>query len=86
MLAVIMLPAVFFLEATLTQQALLVASVILVLIVELLDSAVESTVDRISLANHELAKRAKDTGSAAVLLSLLLCLTVWAMVILDIYG
>ena len=51
-------------------KALMIASVLLVLIVELLNSAVEATVDRISLENHQLAKRAKDIGSAAVFLSL----------------
>ena len=50
----------------------------LVLIVELLNSAIESTVDRISMEYHELSKRAKDLGSAAVMLSLLLCTAIWA--------
>ena len=52
------------------ERALLVGSLMLVLIVELLNSAIEATVDRISFENHRLAKRAKDIGSAAVMLSL----------------
>jgi len=55
--------------------------VLLVMIVELLNSAIEAVVDRVSLDLHELAKRAKDYGSAAVLLALLWCGGVWATVI-----
>ena len=62
-------------------KALLVGSVLLVLIVELVNSAVEATVDRISLENHRLAKRAKDIGSAAVLLSLANVVIVWGLVL-----
>jgi diacylglycerol kinase (ATP) len=51
---------------------------VLVLIVELINTAIEATVDRIGAQWHELAKRAKDLGSAAVLLALLLCLCIWA--------
>jgi diacylglycerol kinase (ATP) len=69
---------------TWTQCALLVASVLLVLLVELLNSAVESVVDRISDEHHDLSKRAKDTGSAAVLISLINCGVVWALVLLDL--
>jgi diacylglycerol kinase (ATP) len=57
--------------------------VLLLLIVELLNSAVEATVDRISLDDHRLAKRAKDIGSAAVLLSLLNLVFVWTLVLLN---
>ena len=60
------------------ETALLAGSVLLVLVVELLNSAVEATVDRISFELHPLAKRAKDYGSAAVLISLLLCGGIWA--------
>ena len=69
---------------TWTQCALLVSSVLLVLLVELLNSAVESVVDRISDEHHDLSKRAKDTGSAAVLISLINCGAVWALVLLDL--
>jgi diacylglycerol kinase (ATP) len=63
-------------------KALMVGSVLLVLIVELLNSAIEATVDRISLENHLLAKRAKDLGSAAVLVSLVNVVVVWSFVLL----
>ena len=64
------------------ERALLLGSLFVVLIVELLNSAVEATVDRISLENHRLAKRAKDIGSAAVMLSLVNAGVVWLLVIL----
>ncbi|MDQ8206016.1 diacylglycerol kinase [Coraliomargarita algicola] len=80
-LAVVLIPASFLLQVPLMQQLILVASVLLVLIVELLNSAVEAVVDDISLRNRPLAKRAKDMGSAAVLLSLLNCFICWASVI-----
>ncbi|MBM4182370.1 MAG: diacylglycerol kinase, partial [Betaproteobacteria bacterium] len=54
----------------------------LVLIVELVNSAIEATVDRISLENHDLAKRAKDIGSAAVLIALLNVVVVWGLILL----
>ena len=57
-------------------------TLLLLLIVELINSAIEATVDRISLDNHRLAKRAKDIGSAAVLLSLVNLALVWALVLL----
>lgn len=82
LLAAMLLPAAFVVPTTGIGRALLVASVLLVLVVELLNSAVEAAVDRISLENHLLAKRAKDIGSAAVLLSLLNVAAVWALVLL----
>jgi len=81
LLAAILIPAAFFMPASGLGKALMVASILLVLIVELLNSAVEATVDRISLENHRLAKRAKDIGSAAVLLSLLNVPVVWGLVL-----
>ncbi len=81
LLAVVLIPLAFVLEAQGVARALMVASVLLVLIVELLNSAVEATVDRISLENHALAKRAKDIGSAAVMLSLINLAAVWALVL-----
>lgn len=76
-LAMGLLPAALWLGRGWTEVALLVGSVMLVLIVELLNSAVEATVDRVSLDLHELSGRAKDLASAAVLLSLLLCAGIW---------
>ncbi len=61
----------------------MVSSLFLVLIVELVNSAIEAAVDRISLENHRLAKRAKDIGSAAVLISLANVAAVWSLVLLD---
>jgi diacylglycerol kinase (ATP) len=60
----------------------MIASVLLVIIVELLNSAVEATVDRISLDHHRLAKRAKDIGSAAVLISLINLAVIWGLILL----
>jgi diacylglycerol kinase (ATP) len=77
-LAAVMVPAAFWVGRGWIEVALLAGSVLLVLIVELLNSAVEATVDRVSMDLHELAKRAKDYGSAAVMLSLLLAGGVWA--------
>ena len=75
------MPAALLLPASGEGKALMIASVLLVLIVELLNSAVEAAVDRISLENHQLAKRAKDIGSAAVFLSLLNVPAVWLLVL-----
>ena len=80
-LAAVMIPAALLLPVAATGRALLLASVILVLIVELLNSAIEAAVDRISLDNHELAKVAKDIGSAAVMLSLVCMTMVWVVVL-----
>jgi diacylglycerol kinase (ATP) len=81
-LAVILIPLSFFLEHAMLGRALMIAAVLLVIIVELLNSAIEATVDRISLDDHNLAKRAKDIGSAAVLISLLNLIVVWLLVLL----
>jgi diacylglycerol kinase (ATP) len=84
LLAAVLIPVALVLPASWLQIALLIGCVLLVLIVELLNSAVEATVDRVSSEHHELAKRAKDMGSAAVFLSLLNCAVVWALVLLDL--
>lgn len=82
LLALALIPTALFLPVASTSKAMMIASVLLVLIVELLNSAVEATVDRISLEDHLLAKRAKDIGSAAVLLSLANLIVVWLFVLL----
>lgn len=82
-LSIVLLPLAFWLESTMFGRALMVGSVLLVIIVELLNSAIEATVDRISLDDHSLAKRAKDIGSAAVLMSMLNLIAVWTLVLLD---
>ena len=82
LLAVLLIPASFFLPVSGIGRALMIASVLLVLIVELLNSAIEAAVDRISLDRHHLSKRAKDIGSAAVLLALINVVIVWGCVLL----
>ena len=82
LLAVLLIPLAFFLPVPGLGKALMIASVLLVLIVELLNSAVEATVDRVSLEHHRLAKRAKDIGSAAVMMSLANVVVVWLLVML----
>lgn len=82
LMAMVLVPLGFYLGKTGVERALLIASVLLVMVIELLNSAVEATVDRISLENHLLAKRAKDIGSAAVLLSLIMLAVVWGFVLL----
>ena len=81
-LAVVLIPIALMLHLEGTKKAVLIGSVLLVLIVELLNSGIEATVDRISLENHHLAKRAKDIGSAAVLVSLINVVVIWALVLM----
>jgi diacylglycerol kinase (ATP) len=76
-LAVLVLPAAWWLGQSWAETVLLVSVVVAVLVVELLNTAVESAIDRVGSDWHALSKRAKDMGSAAVLLSLLLCGGVW---------
>jgi len=82
-LAVIMAPAAFWIGDSWPKIALLLGSLMLVMIVELLNSAIEATVDRISYEIHDLSKRAKDIASAAVMLSLLWCGGVWAWALIQ---
>jgi diacylglycerol kinase (ATP) len=82
LLAALLIPLALWLPVSYLAKALMIASVLLVIIVELLNSAIEATVDRISLENHDLAKRAKDIGSSAVLVSLINVVVVWALVYL----
>ncbi len=81
-LALVLVPLALASSASGIGKALMVASVMLVLIVELLNSGIEAITDRVSLENHELAKRAKDMGSAAVMLSLANLPAVWLLVLL----
>uniref|UniRef100_E6QU24 Diacylglycerol kinase n=1 Tax=mine drainage metagenome TaxID=410659 RepID=E6QU24_9ZZZZ len=82
LLSVILIPLALYLERNAVERVLMIASVLFVLVVELLNSAVEAAVDRISLEHHHLIKRAKDMGSAAVLISLLNVLVVWGLILL----
>lgn len=81
LLASIAIPLALYLGQSGVDRALLIGSIILILIVEILNSAVEAVVDKASPEKHELAKRAKDMGSAAVLLSLINAAVVWACVL-----
>lgn len=83
LLAAILIPLALWLPVDYPGKALMVGSVLLVIMVELLNSAIEATVDRISLENHDLAKRAKDIGSSAVLVSLINVVAVWGLVLLN---
>ena len=73
----ILIPSAFWIGQTWVEIALLIGGVLLVMIVELLNTGIESAIDRIGPEWHALAKRAKDMGSAAVLMSLLFCLGIW---------
>ena len=81
LLVIIMTPLGIWLGQTGTEKALLVGSLLIILIVELLNSGIEATVDRISEEQHELAGRAKDMGSAAVFLALVNAMIVWLLVL-----
>jgi diacylglycerol kinase (ATP) len=83
LLAIVLVPLGFYLGHTGIERALLVGSVLLVLLVEILNSAVEAVVDRIGLERHELSGLAKDMGSAAVFLSLVMVAVTWGLVLFD---
>lgn len=80
-LAVVLVPLALWLPASGVGKALMIASVLLVIVVELCNSAVEAAVDRVSLERHHLAKRAKDIGSAAVFVALVNAAIVWGLVL-----
>lgn len=81
LLAAILIPLAFYLTPDNLARALMVGSVLLVLVVELINSAIEATVDRISLQDHILAKRAKDLGSASVFVALVNAIVMWTLVL-----
>ena len=80
-LAVVLIPLGLWLGDSPVEKVLLVASVLFVLVVELLNTAIEAVVDRVGLEHHVLSGRAKDVGSAAVLVALVLMVTVWALLL-----
>jgi diacylglycerol kinase (ATP) len=82
-LVALLAPVALWLGDSGVERALLIGCLLLVLIVELLNSAVEATLDRISFENHRLAKRAKDIGSAAVMLSLVNAGLIWLLISLS---
>ena len=81
--AALMLPLAFLLGQTASQRGLLVGTCFIVLITELMNSAIEAVVDRIGTEHHELSGRAKDIGSAAVMVSLIMTVIVWGIVIME---
>jgi diacylglycerol kinase (ATP) len=81
-LAVVLIPLALYLEHEALHRVLMIGSILLVMIVELMNSAVEAVVDRVSLERHELAKRAKDIGSAAVFVALTNLAVVWGLILL----
>ena len=84
--AIVLLPASLWLARSWVEAALLAGSVLIVMIVELLNTGIETVVDRIGPEWHDLSKQAKDMGSAAVLLSLLLCIGVWLAALWQRFG
>lgn len=79
-LFVLLTPIALFLPITLLEKSLLISSLVMVLVIELLNSSVEAAIDRISFEHHDLSKRAKDFGSAAVMLALFVAALIWAAV------
>jgi diacylglycerol kinase (ATP) len=79
-LLVVLSPVALFLPISPLEKCALIASLIMVLVVELLNSSVEAAIDRISFDHHDLSKRAKDFGSAAVMLALLIATLLWATI------
>lgn len=79
-LLVLLTPIAFALPISLLEKSLLVSSLVIVLVIELLNSSVEAAIDRISFEHHDLSKRAKDFGSAAVMLALVVAALLWAAV------
>jgi diacylglycerol kinase (ATP) len=80
-LALVLLPLSFYISVSATQLALLLMTLFIVLITEILNSAIEAVVDRVSDEHHQLAGRAKDMGSAAVFLSLMMTVVIWVVII-----
>lgn len=81
--SIVLIPSAFWLGRTWVETVLLAGTVMLIMIVELLNTGIETAIDRIGPEWHDLSKRAKDMGSAAVLLSLLLCAGTWAMALIQ---
>ena len=80
-LSIVLIPLAIYLGQTAIEQALMITSILLIIIVELLNSSVEATVDRISVKRHKLSKRAKDIGSDAVFFSLVNATVIWFLIL-----
>ena len=83
-LLVILTPVALLLPISVLEKALMISALLMVLAIELLNSSVEAAIDRISFEHHDLSKRAKDFGSAAVMLALLIAFIIWAAVIFQL--
>ena len=81
-LSTVLIPLAIYLGQTAIEQALMIASILLIIIVELLNSSIEATVDRISVKRHKLSKRAKDIGSASVFFSLVNAAMIWFLILM----
>lgn len=84
-LLILLTPIALLLPISLLEKSLLISSLIMVLVIELLNSSVEAAIDRISFDHHDLSKRAKDFGSAAVMLALFVATLLWAAVCTPIF-
>jgi diacylglycerol kinase (ATP) len=84
-LFIVLTPIALVLPVTLFEKAVLICSLVLVMAIELLNSSVEAAIDRISFEHHDLSKRAKDFGSAAVMLALLISFILWVCVCLPLF-
>jgi len=84
-LLILLTPIALLLPISLLEKSLLISSLIMVLVIELLNSSVEAAIDRISFEHHDLSKRAKDFGSAAVMLALFVATLLWAAVCTPIF-
>ncbi len=85
LLAIVLIPLAFFITQDAVKLALLISTPLLVLVVEILNSAIEAVVDRFGEEHHELSGRAKDMGSAAVAISLVILVVVWGLILYEIY-
>jgi diacylglycerol kinase (ATP) len=84
-LFIVLTPIAVVLPVSLFEKAVLICSLVLVMAIELLNSSVEAAIDRISFEHHDLSKRAKDFGSAAVMLALLISFILWVCVCLPLF-
>lgn len=83
-LLIVLTPIALLLSVSYLEKALLIASLLMVLAIELLNSSVEAAIDRISFEHHDLSKRAKDFGSAAVMLALIIAIMMWASICIPV--
>lgn len=84
-LVLVLIPLALWLDISAVEAALLIALSVLILVVELINSGIEAVVDRIGAEHHELSGKAKDVGSAAVLLTILMTLTAWSLILGERY-